>query len=299
MKQEEKEKEKLRKFEEKAEQEFKKVLDNIKADETTEFLEDIYFIPNHYVGMVANGNINGFFLYGEAGLGKSYLVRKRLKQLKKDFKVLSGHITPLQLYHFLFLNSSEIIVLDDINILENETNLNMLKAVLGEERVVSYETTSSKLKVPNKFVFEGRLIILLNSVPKKSPSLNAVKSRVADYELIMDYNTKIEVIFDIAKLDYEGISYEDRLLIAEWIKKHTSEATENLNLRLLFLFYEFYKYDKDNWQKLAKSSLKTNEYLDFIIQGATEFQFCRETGLNRATYYRYKQKVAKSHESEV
>jgi len=277
----------IEKVEHQAELEFDKVLSKIEKDKTTQTIEDIYFIPKQYAKMVANGNARGFLLYGEAGLGKTYSIIRAYREARKNFVILSGHITSLELYHFLFEHRREHIVLDDVNILGNEQNLNMLKACLSDNsRVVQYHTSSNKLRVPNKFLFEGSLIILLNKKPQTNQNLKAVESRILVYELKLDYRTKIKVIFDLAKLKYKELTEEQRFLISNWIKDNTSEATKNLNLRLLFQIYEMFRFDKKNWEKMAKKLIKNDERVELILSGLNVKEWCDETGLNRATYYR-------------
>jgi len=244
--------------------------------------------------MIADKKARGFLLFGKAGLGKTYSVIRAFREVKTNFVLLAGHITSLEFYHFLFENRNKHIVLDDVNVLDNEQNLNMLKACLSDNsRVVQYHTTSSKLKVPNKFLFNGSIVLLLNVVPKKSESLKAVESRILTYELKMDYKTKIQIIFELAKQPYKEIERDKRFKIAKWIKNNTNEATENLNLRLLFNCYEFYRFDCENWIKLAEKIIKTNEELYLIVQGLVERDWCEKTGLSRRSYYNYKEKLLK------
>lgn len=279
-------------FEKQAELEFNRALDKIGGQETTETIDDVYFIPKQYTKMVALGFSRGFLLYGKAGIGKTYSVIKAYKEAGKEFIMLSGHITALELYHFLFEHRTENIVLDDVNILETEQNLNLLKSCLSDNsRVVSYHTSSSRLRVPNKFVFDGTITLLLNKIPKEAESLKAVESRILTYELKMDYRTKIKIIFELAKQDYKEINQEDRQMIAKWIKDNTSEATENLNLRLLFLCYEFFRFDKENWIKLAQRTIKNDELIQLIVQGLSQNEWCDKTGLCKKTYYNYKKKL--------
>jgi len=283
----------LKKAETQAKLDFNKSLEKIENDKTTITIEDIYYLPKQFAKMVAKGNARGFILYGGCGLGKSYSVIRAFREEKIDFEYLSGHITSLELYQFLFNHRLDNIILDDVNILENENNLNMLKACLNDNnRVVSYCTSSSKLKVPSMFSFEGRIILLLNNKPKAVESLRAVESRVLTYELKMDYKTKIKILFELTKNDYNGLDYNKRLEIARWIKENTSEATENLNLRLLFMLFEAYKFDNANWKRLGKALIKTNEDTELIVQGMGEKEWCEATGKHRATYYRQKQEVA-------
>ncbi len=283
---------KLKEFEIEAEKEFEKSLDKIESDETSNLIEEIYYIPKQFVKMVANGNARGLLLWGEAGLGKTYSVIRAFKEAKKDFVMLSGHITSMELFHFLFEHRKKNIVLDDVNVLENEQNLNMLKASLNDNlRVVQYHTSSKRLRVPNKFLFEGSLIVLLNNVPRKTESLKAVESRILNFELKADYKTKIKIIYELAKQNYKSLSKEERFKIVKWIKKNTSEATENLNLRLLFSIYEMRLFDKENWKKLASKIICNNEELQMILNGMGEKEWCKITQRHRATYYKYKQKL--------
>jgi len=282
----------LEEIEKQAELEFNKTLDKIGKQETTKAIEDVYFIPKQYSKMVAEDYARGFLLFGEAGTGKTYSVMKAFQEVGKKFILLTGHITSMELYHFLFEHRKEKIVLDDVNILESEQNLNMLKACLSEHsRIVQYHTTSGKLRVPNQFVFEGGIIILLNDVPKNSESLRAVESRILNFELKLDYKTKIKIFYELAKQKYKKLSGQERQEIAEWIKKNTNEATENLNLRLLFMCYEFFRYNKNKWEKMASKLIQNNEYKKLIVDGLKAEEWCQKTGKHRATYYRYKKEM--------
>lgn len=279
----------IQKAEKQATLEFEKALEKIEKDNTTTIIEDIYFLPKQYAKMVANGKAKGFILYGEAGLGKSYTIMRAFREEKKDFVYISGHITPLELYNFLFKHRNDNLILDDVNVLGNEINLNMLKSCLNDNsRLVSYNTSSSRLKVPDKFIFDGTICLLLNIKPSSNENLKAVESRVLNYELKLSYEDKLKVIFELAKNDYEGLTQEDRNIIVNWIKNNTNKATKNLNLRILFHFFEMYKFDKANWEKMAKSLLLNDEYMSLILTGISCQEFCFVTGKSKATYFRYK-----------
>jgi hypothetical protein len=285
----------LRKEEQKAEIEFQKTLTQIEKDKTTSLIEDIYYIPKTFAKMVANGNAKGFILFGEAGTGKSYSVIRAFKEEKKEFVYLSGHITSLELYNFLYEHRQENIILDDVNILDNEINLNMLKSCLSDNSLVCYHTSSTKLKVPSKFIFNGTICLLLNQKPqKRGESLKAVESRVLNYELKLDYRTKIKVMFELARQEYKDINQDERFEVVKWIRNNTSQATKNLNLRVLFQIYEMYRFDEQNWKKLAGKILVEDRDLRLIVQGLNSSDWCEETGKHRATYFRYKNQLLKN-----
>lgn len=282
----------IAKAEEQAKLEFGKCLEKIEKDKTTNIIEDYYYIPKQYAKMVANGNAKGFILYGEAGLGKSYTIMRAFREENKDFAYLSGHITSLELYQFLFNHRKEHIILDDCNVLNNEINLNMLKSCLNDNsRLVCYNTSSPRLKAPSRFIFEGTITLLLNDKPRNNENLKAAESRVLNYELKLNYTDKLKILYELVKKEYKELNQEERTEIVNWIRQNTSEATENLNLRVLFMLYEMYRFDKKNWTKLAGKVLRQNEYLSLIVQGISCDNWIEQTGKCRASYFNYKKSL--------
>jgi len=279
----------FKKAEEKAEKEFEKALKRISNDKSSDIIEKLFEIPKHYARMVALGHRRGLILYGDAGLGKSYNTKKAYEEVGAKFIYTSGHITNLALYQFLYDNRKENIILDDVNILDNEINLNMLKSALNDyASVVSYNTTSSKMRVPSQFLFEGSITILLNKKPKNNASLEAVESRILVHELKFDYRQKLMLMKQISLMDYEDMKAEDREKVFDWIKANTNASTENFNLRDLFKLYDFYRYNKEEWEVLAKSIFVRNVYMDLIIQGLRVAEWCEKTGKSRRSYFNYK-----------
>lgn len=286
-----------KKIEEKAEKEFEMSLKSISKG-SSGVLEEIYLMPKEMTKMVANGNSKGLILHGGEGCGKTYSVIQGFKEVGAEFKLLRGHTTPLEFYSFLQKNKNENILIDDIDILDNKIIVNMLKAGLDDNtRLVQYHSSSPRLRVPNKFIFNGTITIILNKIPD-NPDFRAVKSRVLHYKLDLDYKTKIKAITELAKKDYEGVGKKTRMKIARWIKKNTDEATTNLNLRLLFQLFEMYKHDKSKWKKMGEKIIETDEKLKFIIETEKEYKTEKaikkfeEAGYgSRASYFRYKRKI--------
>lgn len=275
--------------------EFEKVLEKIENDKTTSILEEIYYVPKQFAKMVAMGNSKGFLLYGQAGTGKSYCVMRAFREVDKPFVLMSGHITTLELYKFLYEHKNDNIIFDDVNLLENINNLNMLKACLNDNsRIVSYHSSSNKLKIPSSFLFEGTIILLINSKQGQNEDLKAVESRILNYEMKMDYNTIIKVMFEITKKDYKTLTFEERLSIVKWIKSNTSQATKDFSLRKLFQVFEIYLYNREEWEKLARKVLIADEQVEFIVQGMRQKEWCEKTGKHRATYYRLKNQIENS-----
>lgn len=285
----------IKKIEEQAKLQFEEQLEKIAKTPNSVLLNELYYVPRQYIKMVLEKRSKGLLLYGEAGLGKTFNVKKELIEhnLKEgvDFTFICGHITTMSFYKKLYYNRDKIVILDDINILESKINLNMLKATLQDGMV---EYTSSALKdVPNQFIFTGQIIILLNDKPKNNEHLKAVESRILTYHLEMDYKRKMSILYDIAKVEYKGISLEQRQKLVEWIKNNTSEATKNLSIRLLFMVFEFYKFDPEKWETLGKSYIQNDEYATLIIQGISGKDWEEKTGLSARTMRRYKKEMGK------
>jgi len=283
----------LREQEQEAEVQFEKALENIGKEGTSKTLDLIYFFPKQFVKMVANGYSNGMIIFGENSLGKSYVVLNSFSEDKIPFIYHRGHITTLELYQFLYKHRKENIVFDDVDILDNIINLNMFKSCLDSDmRVVCYSTSSDKLKVPNRFIFQGTIIIILNKKPSKNADLSAVEGRVINYELSMDYKTKVKVMFELAQQKYKDITKDDRMIIINWIKDNTTEVTENFNLRTMFLIFEMFRFDKVNWKGMAKHILIEDEEMRAILNGMDWKDWCEEFGKGRATFFRYKKRLS-------
>jgi hypothetical protein len=118
--------------------------------------------------------------------------------------------------------------------------------------------------------------------------LRAVESRVLNYEIKLDYRTKIKVLMELSKKEYKDLTRKDRKEVVSWIRENTSRATKNLNLRILFLLYEMYRFDKQNWVRMAKKILLVDEELKLIVEGVSVGEWCEVTGKSRRTYFRYK-----------
>lgn len=288
--------------EEQARLEFYNSLDNITNSKTTALLEQKFFLLREYIKMVCNGNSNGLICIGEAGIGKSFTILKTLKESKKEFVYSSGFTTPLELYNFLYEQNGKVIYLDDTkNILRNEISLELLKSALfspAEKRIIRYSTTSSKLKNPHQFIFNGKIILAINNLTEKqNEDLKAVLDRVLFYNLKFNYQEKMLIIADLIKLPYKELLEQDRKFIFNWIKENTSEATLNFSFRLLFKLFEIFRYDKNKFDSLAKHLIKTDKQQELIItllkKNSTikqaQEEYSQITGLSRRSFYLHKQ----------
>lgn len=123
---------------------------------------------------VISGEIRGLCVSGPSGMGKSFPVEAKLKEVEKS-RIIKGHASAKGLYEMLYQYSEEgsVVVLDDADsIFGDERALNLLKAALDttDERVLSWVTGSpfgaatdeDERDIPTSFVFEGSIIFITN-----------------------------------------------------------------------------------------------------------------------------------------
>lgn len=286
--------ENLKKETENSEKEFKEAINEIKF-KTTNILEKKFKVTKALITTLTKSkNINGLILCGESGIGKSYSCLKVLKDLgmKKgeDFELFTAYTTPLEFYTFLHNNKeNKILILDDTQaFFENKVNIGIVIASLWGEgkRVVNYASSSGKLKVPNTFIFNSKIIWCVNELPRGT---EAVKSRCFYHRIKFNYKEKIELLYEIAKIR------EMPLEIIDFIRDNSDELTPNLDLRLSFKVYDIY-LNNENWKEIAIDLLGKSEKLillkkfleESITIGEAERKWCNELNLSRATFFNTK-----------
>ena len=246
-------------------------------------------------------DIFGFLFQSEPGLGKSYQVHDIFKEKKwkqdSNYAILSGYLTPMKLYAFLYINrNTKAILFDDIaKMFSEDTSRGLLLSALWSitgRRIVHYLSTSEKLvdddgqKIPSSFELKAKIIWCMNRLPSE---LENIKSRCYFYELKFAHKTKIRIITEICK------SEKIPLVIADYIAEHTNEAY-NVDFRLPLKLFGLYKTNPQNWEDLARAILKPNEELVLITQLLGKHitvtdaiaDYIKETGHSRATFFRKK-----------
>ena len=259
-------------------------------------IDKFFAYLNQYVDiLIKSGKVFGLIIEGDAGLGKTYNVVRRLNTLKlendKDYVMLNSHISPMEMYEFFWKHNTKTVVLDDIsNLFEDETKVNLLMSALWspfKKRFMNWQSSTTKITAPAQFEFSGKVIILTNRVPT---SLDTLKSRCFHYEINFTYEDKIKLLYEIGKAQNIPID------IVDFIHENSSPAT-NLNFRTLIKIGEM-SHNKD-WQNLALQELKADDdrlaFLN-ILKTKSEVteqikEFVRVTGLSRRTFFRFKKSV--------
>jgi len=275
------------------------------------FYQDAY----GYLDTVIKGKTNALVIKSEGGLGKTYNILKHLSKRGIEVKYVSGWITKLELYQFLHANQNETIVFDDCEImLEDDGIIALLKPAIWEtvkdKRIVSYISSSEKLTVPKQFIFNGKVIMLINEIPQETrKTVQALLSRAIYYELEFSYQDKIKLMMEIAKMPFNHLTLEERLEVVNFIKENADETYQDLNLRSLMKGLDL-RANITTWKPLLKNLLVENEELrlvkEIIHAHPTDINkqirtFQQKTGKGRSTYYvlkkQLKTKIQKSSHS--
>jgi len=204
-------------------------------------------------------------------------------QRGNDWKLIKGQTSPFGLYASLFLNQDKIIVFDDTDaIWKDKVAVNLLKAALDsdDERLISWnsKTTydpdlppfdyndypgmteleaqrqyfSSDQKLPNEFLFEGKIMFLTNML---SADLDpAVKNR----SYVIDINLKPEDIVKRVKsiipnfeINGKKIPVKDQLEAYEALKELTEVDPRYISIRTFIQFLKTKLSGSPRWKELA------------------------------------------------
>jgi hypothetical protein len=130
---------------------------------------------------VALRHHTGLYLFGRAGTGKTYGIRKTLEEEGCKYAYHSGHLTPMGLFDLVGEFHDRVIVLDDVGeLFAQRIALQILLAALGHQpdevgtRVIKYRRQGCEATVH----FTGGIIMISNLELHQGPVLDALKSRV-------------------------------------------------------------------------------------------------------------------------
>lgn len=189
-------------------------------------------LGNEVCNLTPDDQFPHLYLFGNAGIGKTHVIKDGMKLNKIDHNMVTGNLSMFKFGVRLAVinyqtpkNQIRYVVIDDCNeILKNEENLNIVKNMLSDEKSYSYQKSLQNLinsldtleqkalshhskpgggfVVPlNKFVF----IFTSNSkLPgddeirtQKDRHLNAIRSRVIYKDLTMKPTTLWGYITDV------------------------------------------------------------------------------------------------------
>lgn len=219
--------------------------------------------------------------------------------------VLSGHITPLQLYNLIgksaTLRAPRLLIFDDVDsVFQNKTSIALLKSALWEiagKRLVSYHSSSPHVEGPMSVEFKGKVIIVLNNLKQENSFGKPLLDRGIMFDMTLQTSEVIEYVDRILpKLDTKLKAKERQ---AVWDKVKAFADNPAFSIRSLLRAMEFYRLDKKNWLPLYANSLRLTHEQKILYSVRQEFktvkdqekEWSKRTGKSRAEFFRTKRKM--------
>jgi len=245
---------------------------DLEKSATDKFLQEIRgYVPHdryknisEYLKIITNteSKINLLIIEGDAGLGKSTIVKSELKQQNKDIYYINSYTTSLAFYKMIYHNRYRHIILDDVTgIYGDEKGISILRALTNTEdvRYVKYESTSDKLDVPSNFIFYGSITILTNHITREMNE--SLLNRAIHRKIYFTLQEKFDLMEKIAKFNYPNVEVTD---VLKFLKENVTDTTKNFSFRSVLKLIEFYKQNKKGWKNMAYEELENDEELVLI-----------------------------------
>ena len=240
------------------------------------------------------GHIKFMIIYGDAGLSKSYSV----KRIYKGIATIKCHVSPLGLYTKFHEHRDDAILMDDLDeIYYDKICVKILKAATESEdkRLVSWTSTIGSLRdadkadddrVPREFDMTGPILLISNDWSLHSANLKALADRA---RLIHFCPSPAEVHQEVKKWfhDQEIIDFIESLIpqlqhLSMRIYREAADSKRAANTGL--------DWRQDLLQALnidpVTSAIAQLLQDDTLSQNQRAEKFTEQTGRDRATFYR-------------
>ena len=228
--------------------------------------------------LVASGYGNGYYCWGDGGIGKSWNIISELKVMGlvrgKDWILHNTRLSGPAWFDSIEKFSSQTHLLEDIeNVFLDRTSLNLTRSALWgqedkdgkQERLVTYATKN--LLTPGEerqVVFTGHILFTGNKPLEAIPELEALSTRIEVEHIELSREEMLAVMKSIClqgrQTDKGCVSPEDCLEVFRYYATHL-EADTKLDLRVLNkaiklrLGIKTLKL-KTTWQELVKRAIR-------------------------------------------
>ncbi|NQU78725.1 hypothetical protein HQ545_03060 [Candidatus Woesearchaeota archaeon] len=242
-----------------------------------------------------SGTIDLLIIESEPGLGKTELVKRKLKEV--SHLAINNHITPLANYKQLYHNRDKVVWFDDVYyVLLNKLNIATLKQLCEttQNKKLCYHTKAELLgDVPAEFTKISKVLITCNAVEGKNPHLRAVKDRGFHIKFVP---TRQEVIAKLQEVtnNYPLLEQKEKEEVLNIIE-YNSQNIKSLSLRTLikgFQLYSFYKLKNVDWKEDFLKELDLNEKLarmnSLLVKYDSDIDRLKEWDWSRQSFYNYK-----------
>lgn len=211
------------------------------------------------VDMVISGVQPSVLITGQPGIGKTYVVKDRLKKAglsEEDYFKVSGHVSPLGLYQLLHDRRNEMLVFDDADsVFDSDISVNLLKAALdsyGERTVHWHSDKAEQKELDPCFEFKGRIVFISNRFADKLDP--AVRSRAFCFNLVMTNDEICDHMINILPSIEPNQSMSLKKEVLEYLRTISSDF-EQFSIRSLIqaIRIRVGADQKNCWKKMIRT----------------------------------------------
>ena len=283
-----------------------------------------------FTRQVAGGDQTGFYLWGRAGIGKSWTVIEVLQELGCDYRLSNTQVTPRALFDLLHRHPDAIHLFEDVEYLVRQRGcMDILRSALwgsrrGRNGRMERLMTWNARGASEEFIFSGGIILTGNRRPNDLPEVAALTSRIGVLELAVSDAEMAALIEQLAATapppEARGLSPQECQEVAAYVIEQCRELNRRLDIRVYVnacadrLQYEELEADC-SWKDHVDSRLRGRPALSDPIEPSDRRaerreallevvrQICdlprdarrrawvEQTGLSEAAYYRWASQV--------
>lgn len=186
--------------------------------------------------LVAFRSITSAFIYGSAGIGKTYWCRRTLDDLKQHYELVTGNLSAQGLFELLKRRPDSILLLDDVSrVFRNSKARDIFLAALGNEsgsdgaRQISYHIGRRQQTVS----FTGSIIATANALPYGDETVAALYSRTQPMRWTPS-TQQVEAMMKWSVKDgWKDVPASEALVVAERVIEVCRRMTKAPEMRLL------------------------------------------------------------------
>jgi len=177
--------------------------------------------------MLATNNDNFLVVISPPGYGKTTMILKAMEQYPKAFKYVNGYITPMEFYLTLWqttkLAPPKFLILDDVEYSLGEKKIQILLKGNGYstngQRIIHYISSNSKVALTPKLEFDGKIIMLLNEIPRQNNQIKAILDRAIFVNIFMTNEEILESMEQsLLSNSYGDLTEKERQEVYEFLK---------------------------------------------------------------------------------
>lgn len=274
-------------------------------------LEQKLQIIKDRVELAINGYVNGFYLWGEGGIGKSYTILQRLDALKTAYVLHNTRLSGRAFFDIIARHPSKVHVVEECeNLFTDRQGMNLLRSACWgqkdktgkQKRLITWNVAPE----PQTVEFTGSIIFTGNRALSNVAELRALRTRIPSLELKVTREEMLDLMKRIAGQGYSNnkgsLTAEDCMEIFTFYKD-----APHLDLRVLVRAFDEVMGCralnlKTTWKDMINSAIqeslvpeKTEMTLEEVArdldrQGLTGNRLKEEwearTGKSVRTYYR-------------